>query len=656
MILITMKNKAMARRFLLLGLMTCLLYETNCAQYVGQNEEVTRVDTKIPLKAYAFDMRDIRLLDSRFKENMEREQHWLLSLPNARLLNSFYINAGMPTYDSTTKTGLPKPLGGWEALGMEVRGHSMGHILSGLALQYASTGDKRFKEKGDSLVTELAKVQKTLNQGGYLSAFPQNYIDRDIRDQSVWAPWYTIHKIMAGLNDMYWLTDNKQALAVETDMANWAYSKLSPLSADSLQKMLRNEFGGMSEVSYNLYSVTNDPKYLRLAKMFYHHAALDPMVAQQDKLNHVHANTTIPKVIGEARGYELTGDDNDHKLTTFFWDDVIKNHTYAHGGNSDKELFFQPGKISEHLSAASGETCNTYNMRKLTRHLFTWNADEKYAEYYEQALYSHILGQQDPETGMDCYFTPMEPGAYRLYSTFDKSFWCCVGTGFESHSKYGEGIYYHDDKGVFINLFIPSELIWKEKRFDLLQETAFPEASVINFTVKQTGNETVSLYMRYPAWATNGAEISINGKKLTIHNKPGTYITLARKWKQGDRIRVDYPMSLRWVPTPDNSAKAALAYGPILLAGEMGTEGMKPPAPFQADDDPFQYFVQDFHVPADLIHTLKARDKDLNSVLKPVAGKPLTFVTREGIAAKPITLRPYYDAQHERYVVYWDVE
>ncbi|MEO6961318.1 MAG: beta-L-arabinofuranosidase domain-containing protein [Puia sp.] len=650
-----MKNKMKTKRFLL-WMIFVFLCQSNFAQYVGQHAEITKVNTRIPVKAYAFDLPEVRLLKSRFKDNLEREQNWLLNLPNARLLHSFYINAGISTFDSLSKTLMPHPLGGWEALDMEVRGHSMGHILSALALQYASTGDPRFRKKGDSLVAELAKVQSALNEGGYLSAFPEHYIDRVIADQSVWAPWYTLHKIFAGLHDMYWLTGNKQALDVETAMASWAYDKLSPLPKDSLAKMLQDEFGGMSEAMFNLYSVTGNPRHLQLAKMFYHHAALDPLVEQQDKLNHMHANTLIPKIIGEARGYELTGDEKDHALTTFFWDDVVKNHTYANGGNSDRELFFQPGKISEHLGANTTETCNTYNMLKLTRHLFTWDANEKYAEYYEQALYNHILGQQDPQSGMDTYYTAMEPGAFRIYSSFDKSFWCCVGTGFESHSKYGEAIYYHDDKGVFVNLFIPSELSWKEKGFTLLQETAFPDEPNISFTIKQTGNENVSLYIRYPAWATSGAVVKVNGKKIKIEDKPGSYITISRKWKQGDKVEVAYPMSLRWVPTPDNPAKAAIAYGPVLLAGEMGTDGMHTPESFLDTLDPFGYYGYDFRVPADLIHTLKAKDKELNTLLKPVPGSPLTFVTAEGVAAKPVTLRPFYDLHNERYVVYWDLQ
>ena len=332
------------------------------AQYVGQHSEVITQPTKIAIKAYSFDLKDVHLLPSRFTENMDREGAWMLSFPVERLVHSFKVNAGMFTDDKKNLSKMPVPLGGWEALDMELRGHSIGHLLSGLSMQYASTGNEIFKKKSDSIVSVLAEVQKTLNEGGYLSAFPQNYIDRNIAGKSVWAPWYTLHKIVAGLTDAYWLTGNKQALEVVDKMADWAYKKLTPLPTDTLARMLKNEFGGMNEAFFNLYSITGNPQHLKLANLFYHHAALDPLAAEEDKLNPTHANTIIPKVVGEARAYELGGDEKDKTIATFFWNAVIKDHTFAHGGNSDKEHFFVPGKISEHLTGNTSETCNTYNM------------------------------------------------------------------------------------------------------------------------------------------------------------------------------------------------------------------------------------------------------------------------------------------------------
>ena len=358
------------------------------AQYVGQHNDVVTVPTKIAVKASSFDLKDVRLLPSRFKDNADREGAWMLSLPVERLVHSFKVNAGMLTDNKKNVRKMPIPLGGWEGLDMELRGHSIGHLLSGLSLQYASTGNEVFKKKSDSIVTVLAQVQQVLNQNGYLSAFPQTYIDRNIAGTSVWAPWYTLHKIVAGLTDAYWLTGNKQALDVVNQMAGWALQKIGTLPKDTLARMLRNEFGGMNDAFYNLYSITGNPEHLKLAQLFYHHAALDPLLEKTDKLNKAHANTIIPKVVGEARAYELGGDEKDRDIADFFWNTIIKDHTYVHGGNSDKEHFFTPGKISEYLTGNTSETCNTYNMLKLTRHLFTWSADIKYADYYDCLLYT----------------------------------------------------------------------------------------------------------------------------------------------------------------------------------------------------------------------------------------------------------------------------
>jgi DUF1680 family protein len=259
--------------------------------------------------------------------------------------------------------------------------------------------------------------------------------------------------------------------------------------------------------------VTGNHEYLKLAEMFYHKRILDPLSRQEDNLKGLHANTLIPKITGEARAYELTGEEKLKTIATFFWQKVIDDHTYATGGNSDREGFFEPGTISNHLSGYTSESCNTYNMLKLTRHLFTWYADVKYADYYEQALYNHILGQQDPKTGMISYFLSSLPGSHKMYSTPDSSYWCCVGTGFENHAKYGEAIYYHDDKGIFVNLFIPSELTWKEKGVKVIQETKFPYEETTTLTINTEQTLSMPLYIRYPSWAISGADLKVNGNK-----------------------------------------------------------------------------------------------------------------------------------------------
>jgi len=613
------------------------------AQYIGQSDSLIKVKQKIPPKAIGFNLQDVKLLDSRFKENQDRNGKWLLSMDINRLLHSWRVNAGISTY--------AKPLGGWEALDCELRGHTMGHVLSALALMYASTGNDAYKKRGDSLVTALMECQQVLNQNGYLSAFPQNLVDRCIAGKPVWAPWYTIHKVMAGLTDMYMYAGNKGALNMAEKMSDWAYHKLNQLDPKQLAMMEKNEFGGMIEVSYNLYGITGNIHDKELAELFYDHAVLDPLAGKEDQLAKRHANTQIPKIIGEARGYELTANEHQQTIADFFWQTVINHHTYAIGGNSDDEHFFEPDKLSAHLTARTTETCNTYNMLKLTRHLFTWTADARYADYYEQALYNHILAAQDPETGMASYFMPFKPGLFKVYSTPSNSFWCCVGTGFESNAKFAEAIYYHNDRGVFVNLFIPSSLKWKEKGFQITQQTDYPQNAATSITIDSANGKEVPLYIRYPSWATDGAILTVNGKTVTVNQKPGSYIVLDRRWKKDDKITVTFPMSLHLIAANDDPDKAVIAYGPVVLAGEMGTEGLKQPVPYANDQNDYNSYA----IPDDVISTLHAKGSKPEKWVKAVSNMPLTFKT-QGVSARDITLVPYYQLHHERYVLYWDIK
>lgn len=545
--------------------------------YPGQHAGKMKVETSAPVAIKGFDLKDVRLLPSRFRDNMLRDSAWMASIDVNRLLHSFRTNAGVWAGREGGYTTVKK-LGGWESLDCELRGHTTGHLLSAYGLMYAATGSEIFKLKGDSIVTELGKVQDALGNG-YLSAFPEELINRNIKGQSVWAPWYTLHKLFSGLIDQYLYADNMQALAVVTKMGDWAYNKLKPLSEETRRKMIRNEFGGINESFYNLYAVTGDERYKWLAEYFYHNDVIDPLKEQSDDLGTKHTNTFIPKVIAEARNYELTKNAESRKLSDFFWHTMINHHTFAPGCSSQKEHFFDPKRFSEFLNGYTGETCCTYNMLKLSRHLFCWTGDVEIADYYERALYNHILGQQDPETGMVCYFLPLLNGAHKVYSTKENSFWCCVGSGFESHAKYGEAIYYHNDGAIYVNLFIPSVVSWKEKGMTLRQETAFPseETTVLTVGAEQPVQTTVCL--RYPSWSGK-ASVFVNGKKVSVKQKPGSYIALTRLWKSGDRIEVTYPMQVSLETTPDNPRKAALLYGPVVLAGERGTEGMQAPAPF----------------------------------------------------------------------------
>lgn len=620
------------------------------SHYPGQHAGKFAITDKLTPVVYSFDLQEVRLLDGRFKQNMEREQRWLLSIGANRLLHSFRTNAGVYSgieggYDEG------RELAGWESLDCELRGHTTGHILSGLALMYGSTGDEQYKIKADSLVKGLAEVQQVLKQDGFLSAWPQELINRNMAGKKVWAPWYTQHKILSGLIDQYLYCDNRQALDIAMGMAHWAYKKLQPVTAEQRTLMLRNEFGGINESFYNLYAITGKQECKWLAEFFYHHETLDPLKAGKDILDTKHANTYIPKLLGLTRQYEIDGTGSGDSMAAFFLNTVIDHHSFATGSNSDKEHFFKSDNQSKHLTGYTGESCNVYNMLKLTRHLFSHTANIKYADYYEQALFNHILGQQDPATGMVAYFLPMLPGGHKVYSTPDSSFWCCVGSGFENQAKYGEAIYYHSKDAIYVNLFIASELTWKEKGIRLKQETSFPEEAVTSFTVEESGAMPFALHLRYPSWAKDGVTVTINGKGVKVKQEPGSYIVLTRSWKKGDKIVLQLPMSLHAVATNDDPAKAALAYGPIVLAGEMGTAGFTAPAPYSNPTLHNDYYTYKYNVPGNIITALALSPQKIGDAVQPVPGQPLTFKTiKEGI-----TLRPLYDIHRERYVVYWQL-
>lgn len=517
--------------------------------YPGQHSGKLKKETIAPMQVKSFDLKDVRLLPSRFRENMMRDSMWMASIEVDRMLHSFRTNAGVFAGREGGYMTVKK-LGGWESLDCELRGHTTGHLLSAYGLMYAVTGSELFKHKGDSLVSGLAEVQNALGNG-YLSAYPEELINRNIRGTSVWAPWYTLHKLFSGLIDQYLYSDNQKALEIVTRMADWAYHKLKPLDEVTRRKMIRNEFGGINESFYNLYAITGDERYRWLARFFYHNEVIDPLKELRDDLGTKHTNTFIPKVLAEARNYELTEDEDSRKLSGFFWHTMIDRHTFAPGCSSDKEHYFDPDHFSKHISGYTGETCCTYNMLKLSSHLFCWTADAAVADYYERALYNHILGQQDPHTGMVTYFLPLLSGSHKVYSTKENSFWCCVGSGFENHAKYGEAIYYHNDKGIYVNLFIPSVVNWREKGLTLRQETDFPAEETTVLTIEAQNPVETTVYLRYPSWS-KGVKVFVNGKKIAVKQKPGSYIAITRLWKDGDRITADYPMCLRVETTPDN--------------------------------------------------------------------------------------------------------
>ncbi len=581
------------------------------------------------MKCQPFRMNQVRLLPSRFQENMKRDSAWMMSVSVNSLLQSFRNTSGA---FSSREGGYMtvKKLGGWEALDCDLRGHITGHLLSAYATLYAQTGSQAVKMKADSIVNGLAEVQQAYGRGGYLSAFAEGLIDRNIQGKSVWAPFYTLHKIVQGLIDQYQMMGNEKALEMAKGMGDWAYNKLKPLSEETRKKMIRNEFGGFNEAMYELYALTQDDRYLWVARYFYHNEKIDPLKAGNPDLGTNHANTFIPKLLGEARNYELFGAKDSRKAAELLFWTLVNDHAFVTGELSDKEHLFKPTEQSKHLTGYDGENCCTYNLLKLADHLFSWNPSSKIADYYERALYNHILGQQDPESSMVCYFTPLQTGAYRLYSTRDSSFWCCVGSGFESHVKYASSIYFHSNKDLYVNLFIPSQVDWEGTK--LVQQTNFPLPSTTTITVEGK-SKAFSLRLRYPYWATK-MDIKVNGKKVKAIKGTDGYVAISRQWKAGDKVEVQLGMQLREEATKDDASKVALVYGPIVMAGKLD----KVEHPFSNPQKYNDYYTFDFKIPASTVE--KAKYEGLKSIKN--------FKMKNGVE-----LIPFYDAHHCRYAVYW---
>ena len=600
-----------------------------------------KVGPKVGIQAYPFSLKDVRLLEGPFKQAMERDLKYMLSLEPDRLLHTFRVTAGLPSS--------AQPYGGWEKPDGELRGHSIGHYLSACALMYATTGDAKIKANADYVVAELAKCQTALGPSGFLSAYPEEFFDRVFSVRRVWAPFYTLHKILAGLVDWHEYGASVQALDIAENIARWVGSRANKSDENHMEIVLNHtEQGGMNEVLTNLYSITGKPEYLALARRFDEKYYTVPLSEHRDVLKGEHVNSFIPNVIGAAREYEMTGDPALYEIATYFWNQVTGARSYATGGTSNGEGWqADPYIISTELGKDSHESCCTYNMLKLTRHLFSWEAKAEYADYYERALFNGILPTQDPATAMMMYYVPMMPGMFKTFMTPFDSFWCCTGTGMENHAKYGDSIYFHDQDGVLVNLFIASELKWPEKGFGLRQETKFPEESKTTLIVTAAKPGEMALRVRIPWWVGKGGYVKVNGRKIEAFAAPSSYLTLKRAWKKGDRIEVVLPMGLRLERTPDNVNVAAVLYGPIVLAGQLGPVGLpedKIFGPYGPEGDPVA------------VPKLVVKDADPSTWIKPVPGKPLTFRTENVGVPTDITLVPFYKLFGQRYTVYWDLK
>jgi len=594
----------------------------------------------IAWRAQPFPLPQVRLGDGPFKQAMEANRNYLHFLPADRMLHTFRLTARRPSS--------AEAVGGWEKPDCELRGHfAGGHILSAFALMYSSTGDETLRTKGDYMVAELAKCQKALG-GGYLGAYPTELYDRLRDGRKVWAPFYTLHKIIAGHLDMYRYCDNGQALEVAENIAHWVGDWMRPLSEDHMQRILDVEHGGMLEVLLDLYAVTGRQEYLDTANRFDHKKIFNPLVAGRDELKGLHANTTIPKITGVARRYELTQARRDYRIATYFWREVVTRRMYANGGTScDEHWRTDPGKLATELTKTTCECCCAYNMMKLTRHLYGWTADPLYFDYYERALFNHRLGTINPEDGATMYFVPLASGYWKFFNSPLNTFWCCTGTGVEEYGKLGDSIYWHDADALFVNLFIASELHWPEKGIRVKQETRFPEEEGTALTVQSEKPSFMPLHIRVPYWARRGVTMKVNGRPQRVLARPTSYITLRRTWKSGDKVEISLPMALHIHAMPDDPSIQAVMYGPLVLNGRLGAQGLTKGMMYGGyDTTP----VGDPVAAPDIV----GDKKDPLAWVERVAGEALTFRTVGQSAS--ITMVPFYNLWGERYATYWKVK
>jgi len=591
---------------------------------------------KVSWKLLPFPLRQVRLEEGVCQQAMEADRRYLHFLPPDRLLHTFRINAGLPSS--------VQPLDGWEAPDCELRGHyAGGHYLSAVALMYASTGDEDLKKNGDLVVAELGKCQKNL-KNGYLSAFPIEFFDRLRNRERVWAPFYTIHKIMAGNLDMYVHAGNEQALEITEKMAGWVAGYTQPLSYDHMQRVLQTEFGGMGEVLCNLYAVTGKEWYLDAARRFDKKEFLDPLAAHRDELKGLHVNTHIPQVIAAARYYELTGDHRYRDISEYFWDEVVSERSYCTGGTSNGESWnTDPGKLSTELSTNTTECCCAYNMMKLTRHLFGWTADPRLMDYYERALFNHRLGTINPEDGTMMYYLPLASGYWKTFGKPYDSLWCCTGTGSEEYAKLADAIYFHDNDSLYVNLFVASQLEWPEKGLRVRQETRFPEQQGTKLTLSANKPVQMAIRLRIPYWARGGS-VKINGAVLPVFSSPSSYLNLNRVWRSGDTIELSLPMDLHIDPMPDDQTIQAVLYGPLVLAGRF-----EPVSKEMTYGDSEPKATNQRKVPA--IATDANRP---TAWVEPDPKQPLTFRAVGQSESFPIV--PLYKVIHERYAVYWNTK
>ena len=597
---------------------------------------------------------EVRLLESPFLHAQDLDLAYIMSMDADRLLAPFLEDAGLEPKKSR--------YGNWEGSGLG--GHMGGHYLTALSLAYANTGDEIVQERLNYFVAELKRAQDA-HGNGYLGGVAESaslwkeIAKGEIRAEFFslnehWVPWYNLHKTYAGLRDAWLLANNNMALDMFKRLGDWTLELTDKLTDEQIQKMLFTEHGGMNEIFADYYAITGDKKYMQLAKKFSENRILDPLLIPEDRLKGLHANTQIPKVVGFARIAQLLNDDKWREAAEFFWQVVSKDRSVAIGGNSVSEHFHSKDDFSSMMENIEGpETCNTYNMLKLSTLLYQHQADTAYVDYYERALYNHILSSQHPQTGGLVYFTPMRPQHYRVYSQPDEAMWCCVGSGIENHLKYGEFIYAHDKDNLYVNLFIPSRLHWREKNVILRQENQIPDSENTRFIIEKGG--FFNLKIREPNWLKSNMQIRLNGSLIKTENING-YHSIKRHWRPADKLQVSLPMKTRLEALPDGSSWYAVLHGPVVLSAPVENKAQEQ-LNFFADDSRMGHQASGRQCPLYDAPMFISDDTNVLDKIKRVPGKELKFIAPDliGNTTQQLELIPFFRVHDTRYMLYWQM-
>lgn len=617
-------------------------------------QATAKIPPAVPVQAVPLPLASVRLTGGPLKHAQDLDAAYLLELEPNRMLYYLRQRAGL---EPKAQEGY----GGWDGAGRQLTGHIAGHYLSAVSYMFAATGDARFKERADYMVRELKEIQDAQGDGyiGALMANAGNGTNRTLVDgkkrfedlangiiasggfdlNGMWSPWYVQHKLYAGLRDAYRLTGNQAALEVEVKFAEWADRILSQLTDAQIQRMLATEFGGMNEIMADLYADTGDTRWRNAFQYFEHRAIVDPLAEHKDILAGKHGNTQVPKLLGDLVYYIYTGNETNGSAAKFFWDEVAHHHSFATGGHGKDEYFGEPDKLNDRVDGRTAETCNVYNMLKMTRTLFALNSDIQYPEFQERALFNHILASIDDQDGRTCYMVPVGRGVTHEYQDMFRSFTCCVGTGMESHALHGDGIYYETGSKLWVNLFAPSTVEWKRAGARCEVQTDFPEGESVTMKVTIDAPRDFTLALRRPSWAGDGFSAAVNGGQLDSVPPPGNYLEITRKWQSGDTVTLKLPKRLHEEPVPDNPRRVALMWGPLVLAGDLGPEQGRRRRNDNAANVPV--FVTDA--------------KNVGAWLKPVADKPGAFHSDGVGREQDVDFVPFYRLHRRTYAVYWDL-